>query len=274
MPVYTKSQGGKAILGDLKQKLDMVQANINASAARQDWPNEYRRKMRQEAVALARSLVDEARLAFAEWARDKTNEAVATWNADPVGSPAEESRRAANEAKLARLIEAGRSAQIQVVAGQVVRNPKAAEYAAQAQALYMAGGRHDEAVVFADAAIALGAESAANLRELAASQAKLKDPDKAGAYRDVAQVRSLTLDFERIVSGSMTRALATAAEAARSIGDDGYGYDREATRLSLSAKAAAWAQSASSGEPYTNPEGALDAERVLLAQTALGKPSE
>lgn len=268
MPHYTKTQGGRAILGDLKAKLEMVQRNIGESAARQDWPADYRRKMRQEAVALARSLVDDARLAFAGWAKDQTDEAVAVWNADPIGSPAREARRAANESKLSRLIEAGRSAATQVVDGRVVRSPKAAEYAAEARRLFLDTGRYDEAVVYADAALALGAD-ASEVRSAAEAQAKLADPDKAAAFRDIAEARSLTLDFERLATGSMTKTLSSAAKAAREIGDDGYGYDREATRLSQSAKVAALAQSLASGQPYSNPDGAFDVESGMLERPAL-----
>lgn len=67
----------------------------------------------------------------------------------------------------------------------------------------------------------------------------------------------MTVELERSATAGLTQALVTAGAAARAIGDDAYAFDREAAKLSLSAKTAAWMQSLATGEAYVEPAGVL-----------------
>ena len=264
---YDKTRGGRAILGELISRLDLVQTNLITAVTRDDQPVEYRRQMRRAAVDEAKAQAESARLAMAEWARDAHNAAVSVWNSDPVGDVATETRRMATEARIARLIDSGQ--RIDERMGR--RGTAGRELAAEAEQAYLSG-RYEDAIAAATAAEALGAANAARWRGEAETQVKLRDPDKARAFRELAEVRSVATVFEREANARLAAAMDTAARAARAIGDDGFGHARDATKLSLSAKVAAWQQSQASGEPYVAPEGTLDTESALAETTPRREP--
>src|SRR5204862_162089 len=127
--------------------------------SREDQPIEFRGKVTKQTIAEVRRLSGDAVQGFNTWANETEAKAKRAYRADPVGSAADESRRVANELRIARLVETAERADArtgpQIIDGRPVSNPTAYALARQAHDAWM-DGNYTDAQAFASASTALG----------------------------------------------------------------------------------------------------------------------
>ncbi len=248
MAKYNAAMGGDAIHAGLRRDIAEANANIAALARRDDLPAEHRRRLRQEAINRIRVTVGDAVRAHREWADEIAETARTTLNAETLGSPAEETRRLRREMEFERLVTNAN-------ASGTPRN-LARQYTETATNAYL-DSDYDRAVLYARAAVALGATNASNVLASAQTQLDLADPVKARAIREQREAKMAEMEFERDALAGLSSALRVTADAATAVGDDPRTLLAESTRLSLAAKGVALAIANETGGEYVHPEGAL-----------------
>lgn len=251
--------GGKAILDSLRSEMAKARLNVTAVAHRDDLPIEHRRRVRQEAETATRALVGDALNAFREWAASEEATAKAALKADPVRSPAEETRALRREMEYDRLIASANASGTPRTFAQ--------RYASTATDAYM-DSDYERAVLYARAAVELGSPFASGVLASAQAQLDLADPVKGPALKAMSQAKVGTLTFERDVSADLSAFLRAIADAAHVVGDDPRSLLAESTRLSLAAKGAALELANETSTAYTEPENALSG----VPATALRAP--
>lgn len=259
MPNRYHAQTGEQALTGLTNHLAKTSQTLRAHMRRDDLPPDYRRRVRNEAVADAKAAVDEARQAFAAWASRRISEARATLASDKPGTAADETRRLRREMETQRLIDTARLADertgVSVEAGRVVKSPAAQALAAKASQLYL-DGAYDSAVAHATAAKALGVD-VAKVLDAAQGMVDMDDPDKKAAHRDLDAIGRAEAIFVRDSSAALADALQAAADEAADQGDDPGIFRKAAVGPSMNAKAAAMAIARLDGKDYEPPIGAM-----------------
>lgn len=276
MPAYTSTVGGPTILATLRAKLTENRAAITRVTNDDSLPVEYRRRVRNESITDSLTHIREAQVAFSTWAKAKDADARRRLASDPVGSAAEEARRNTNEMRFGRLVDSARSS-------GTPRNV-ATGYAEQAQEAYLAG-RYDEAIVLARAAREVGGNgltdsTARQVIEASRAQLDLADPEKASAFKDIAEAEKGVRAFTRDINAALADTYTAAEAAARAIGDDPTGYAKAAVGPSMVAKAIAVADAevtytddgqVAGTTGYVHPEGTLAAAPMGVAARGKGE---
>lgn len=253
MPAYSKSMGGSTILAALRAKLAENVTAVRRVTTNDELPVEYRRRIRVEAIADTRRHINEAQVAFAEWAKDAVADAKRRYAADPVGNAADETRRMTNELRLGRLVASARAN----------GTPKAVaeRYSEDATKAYI-DGRYDDAIVFGQASLEVGGGGLASSRASSAIKAShdqldAANPARAAALKDISTAEAGLRVFARDINAALVDVYGLAASAAKAIGDDEREYLKAAVGPSMAAKVAAMAEANATGVGYVEPAGAL-----------------
>jgi len=265
MSKYDTIRDGRAIVASVREDVARAGVEMSVTAAYDHLPVEHRARIRAERTAAVQQARADGIAALRSWAETAAADARKRLRADPVGSAAEESRRVADELRLARTIEAARAEDarrgLRVPDGmtRAVANGEAYELAARADRAYRDGDL-DEAHVLARASVELGGPSLA--REIVALvryDRDAADPAKARAMGDLADVDVVLAVFDRDVTAAVSHSLQDSAALARSLGDDRGAalLTREIVESSLASKLAAAAGAARFAGEYAEPAGAL-----------------
>jgi hypothetical protein len=254
------SMTGEQVLANLKAHLAKTSQTIRGNTGRLDLPKEYRRQVRNDAIADAKAASQEAWIAFADWANRKTIEARQELASDETGSQADELRKMRQEQTISRLIESARLADERNgpknLGGTIVRNEAARNLAAQAERLFLNTTDYHGALAHATAAIALGVD-ASKWRDLAQTQIWMQDPGKRAALKDLDLVERAQMVFVRDNAAALTDALQAAATEAKDAGDYDGSFLKDAVGPSFTAKVTANALAQRDGTDYSAPAGAL-----------------
>lgn len=233
---FTRDMAGPTVLADLRTRLTESVAKIRRAES-DEFPPDYRRRIRKETLSEVDRLVAEGRDSYRHWVAGQVIDAQRRYDASisAVGTPAEEARRNTDELRIARLIDSARASGS--VAGY------AARYANEAMRLYENTNRYGEAIVYARAAIELGASSGNAPQALAGSQAQidLDYPERVKALADKAAMGNALVTFDRDVEAAIAETYYAAASGAQSMGDDHLHLTREAARAGRNAKQLAFA---------------------------------
>ena len=253
-------QTGEQILAGLKQHLADTAMTIRGNTGRLDLPKEYRRKVRNDAIADAKLADQEARQAFSAWAAKTVRAANVALAADAIGSQAEETAKLRHQQLVSHLIETARLKDERDgpknVGGRIIRDSAARALAVEAQRIYIETTNYEAALAHAEAAIALGVD-ASRVKDYAQTQIWSSDPVKSQALDDLALVERASVIFEARASDALSHALKAAAAEAKDAGDYDGSFLKDAIGPSMRAKTAAIAVAALTGQPYETPTGAL-----------------
>ncbi len=244
---------GRAIIAKARERIAKPGTEMDLSAGWDHLPAEARAKLRATNTRKVREEREEATAAINAWAAKTTGAARVALAKQSVGSPAEESRRVANELRLTRMVEASRAN------GSAKTDAREFEARAVEAAAFL---DMDTAEMFARAALELNAGLGDANRVLndVQDERDLADPERLKARRSINDASVVVAAFTRDVTATVSFALQGAAKLARSIGDaQGEMSSRsEAARESVAAKMAALVGAQAHGDgAYTHPEGAL-----------------
>jgi hypothetical protein len=185
-----------------------------------------------------------ARSQMAIWASETEADATRRYAEDPIGSAADESRRVANELKLARL------------AKSVTSTQAAAGMLEKARELFRLGA-YAEAQVYATVAKDGGAFGADNLAGACQTALDQSNPARKATVADRNEARTALAVFTREALAQVSRIEAGLSDAAREMGD-AEGAQAAGVRAAMSsvgAKVAAFVAADESGTDYADPMG-------------------
>ena len=262
---------GEIILATLREQATAHANKLSGVGRHGDqYPPDYRRRIRTETLAQLDTLMSRARSAFNSWMTKEAVDARRILGQDPVGSAADESRRVANELRTSRLVDAGRR-QDERSGGRVVNDGHggnrlvgsgaAVDYESQAQQAFL-DGDYDKALAYAEAANALGGTGRAD-QVISAARQMQYTPEQLGALKHLETLDRAYTVFERDANAAMSDALQRAAEGAAAIGDDHRLLQQTAADHSRRAKVAAYALAERSEDgaivpgSYKEPAGVL-----------------
>jgi hypothetical protein len=246
MPGTYHGLDGRALTQRVREDIARAGVTMDVTAAYDHQPAEYRARVRAEQTGIVKQARAEGRAALTKWAEAAIADANKRLHATSVGSPAEESRRVAEELRITRMVDSAR-------ANNNARS--AAEDIADRADRAFASGDHDEAMVLARAASELGSRNALVPEIIATVQLDrdLADPAKARAMRDIADVGVVVAAFDRDVNATVSQSLQDAAKLARALGDNATG-----SQASVTAKLEAFYGSRAFGDgKYADPVGVL-----------------
>jgi hypothetical protein len=251
---YNRDEGGYAILQALKTDLAKLATDLRSAISGDQYPVEYRTRIMKEKAEAARLLRQDASEAFDAWAAETTAGAQGVLTARSIASPAEESRRVAEELRIGRFIDSARAN------GTSPR--RSAEDIGERASRAFRSGDQDEAMILARAALELDPASqsgSAEIIRVVQLNRDMADPAKADAIAAIAEVELGTRIFLRDADAVYSATFQAAADLARSLGD-AVSVDRfasEATSASVDSKMAAAHQAIVSGTGYVEPEGVI-----------------
>lgn len=253
MPEGNKYDGldGRAIIKKAREEIARLGSEMSLMAGYDQYPAEHRQRVRQERTTAARKERSDAVAAIGAWADRTDADARKLLASDDVGTPAEESRRVANELRVARLVDASRSR------GSVRED--AQDLAARADRAYSLGNL-DEADVLAAAARELHPVRLADeVRSLVAYDRTMADPAKARAMHELDDVEVVIAAFHRDVSAAYSGALQGAVSLAQASGEHRATTELmpEMASASIDAKMAAAVGVQKFGGEYREPDGAI-----------------
>jgi len=248
MAKYTKDMGPDAIVAGVTKSLkDSASALVLLA---QDYREPTARKVarRLEILREGDASINEAIAAFEAWAKDTEATARRAIASDPVGSAAEESRRVANEMRLTRIIESSRAMDeaagprlVEVAPGEsrAVANASAYDLADRAGQAYL-DGNYNDAVVFAEASLALGGPVSAKTH-LHNAQVQLYTPAQAKAAAEIESIGTRRAEFNRDLNATVSAVFRGAAEVAAINGEkeEAETYTRAAANASSVSKMSA-----------------------------------
>ena len=259
------SMDGRQITKAVQVEIQKYGVEMSLLAEWDHLPADHRARLRAEKTAAVRAARDEGRAALAAWADATVSGARARLREDPLGSPAEESRRVSDELRLARVLEAARAEDARTGAvipdgmSRPVRNASAYVLADRARRAYLDDSDYPEAVLLARASAELGGPpEAARWRDGAQALIDAADPAKARAMHELLDVEVVLAAAARDVNAAVAGALTSSAALARSAGEVVPGLGEEAAAASMTAKMAAAAGAIAFGDGrYVSPLGVL-----------------
>lgn len=219
-------------------------------------PRDAKVSRRADTIVKAAEAIKEAETAFRAWAAQERADALKALAQRPIGSAAEESRRVADELRLSRMIDSARAS------GSPVTAAKA--FAADAAQAYLdATGEegYREAVLLADAALALGGASApgeaSQVKEAASRM--LETPEQQKARATLANLDLEDLATQRDLKAQQASLLTAAVRAAEAAGDTRavQEFTSRAASASMAAKMLAFKVAQETEQAYVQPTGAL-----------------
>ena len=247
---------GNTIRASLTEALNAHVMELNGIAVNDMMPRETKVARRSDAIVQAAAVITEAEAAFRAWAQSERESALSTLAQRPVGSAAEESRRVADELRLSRMIDTARATGTPATAAKA--------FAADAAQAYLDATGEDgyrEAVILADAAIALGGASvpgeAARVRE--AASRRLETPAQQKARATLATLDLEDLATQRDLKAQAASLLSAGAKAAEAAGDDRTATEMKsrAAQASMTSKMLAFKLAQETEQAYVQPTGAL-----------------
>jgi hypothetical protein len=255
MPVkYKAEDGGRAILTQLTADLGKLAGQLHSAVTADHLPAEHRARLMAEKVEAARLLRQDASEAFDQWAATERSEARKVIKGRALASPAEESRRVAEELRITRLVESAR------INGTSARR-SAEDLGERAERAYQDGDT-EEAIILARAALELDPASQANAAQIITVvqvDRDMQDPAKKAAYAAIENADIGTRIFLRDADAAYSATFQEAANLARSLGDSVSvnNFASEATQASIDSKMAAAVQAVIGGTVYAEPSGVL-----------------
>lgn len=276
---YDKADGPQAILDRFRREVAEATGQLRRVTTNDELPVEHRRRIRNESVATVERIVNDARRAVVESARDTATAARKRFAEDPVGTAAEETRRNTRELRLARLVESAKARDarlgpqvIDLGMGEkrIVANVTAHEYADRAEALYL-DGRYEDAQLYAAASTEMGGpEKAQRMFNVSQDALDAANPVRAEALREIATAERTVKVFDKYGYAALAETYQSGAEAARAVGDDWRSLAQKATAPSMSAKWLAASLAQESGEAYSEPAGVMKMPTGSMRMTATG----
>jgi tetratricopeptide (TPR) repeat protein len=255
MPVhYQAEQGGRAILEQLTIDLGRLATQMRQTVTADHLPADHRARLMKEKVEAARLLRQDASEAFDAWAASERTEARKVIRGRSIASPAEESRRVAEELRITRLVDSAR------VNGTNARR-SAEDLGERAERAYQEGDT-EEAMILARAALELDPASQANAAQIIAVvqvERDMEDPAKKAAYAAIENADIGTRIFLRDADAAYSATFQQAADLARALGDSVSvnNFALEATQASIDSKMAAAVQAQIAGTTYVEPDGVI-----------------
>lgn len=244
------SKDGRTILADTLAAINRSGATMDIHRAYTHLPLEHRQAVRRDETYNARQALEQGRQQMREWADQVSAEAKRRLNRDDLDTPAAETRRLRNELEVQRLIASGKD----------MPRKTADDLLERARQAYL-DGKEDQAWTLATAANTLspGNVRSAQVIKAVEEDRVMRDPAKASALRELADVDVVVDLFDRDAGAAMSRALQYSASLAKDLGEP-IAVQRAREEASLEgrrAKLATFLQSQASGTSYQEPEGVV-----------------
>lgn len=264
MPSKYAGLDGRKITQQAREDIARAGVEMSVMAQYDHYPAEHRARLRAENTARVRAIRAEAKAAVREWAERAAAGARRRLGEQPVGTPAEESRRVATETKIGRLVASAR-------AGGAARE-EAASLAERANAAYEVGNL-DEADVLAQASLELGGPRLAeDVSALVRYDRVAADPSKARAMKELDDIEVVTTAFERDLNATYAQSLQDSARLARAIGESESDVAADIGEASRTAKMAAWVGAQKFGDgTYTEPAGVIGEMKTVAGSVGSGR---
>lgn len=246
---YDGLKDGRAIAKKVRE--DMARSGVVMDLLRKqdDLPVEYRARIRQEETSKLRATLAEGRKAMDSWAQAEADDARKRLRADDVGSPAEESRRVADEFRIARLVDSAHASGNE-------RNA-AADLAERADRAYSQGNLGDAQAFARASAELVPSKLATDVQALVRYDRIAADPGLARASRELDDVGVVMAAFARDSQAEYSHGLQDSASLATALGENQGKLASEAASASVSAKMSAWIGAQEHGGTYEEPRGSL-----------------